>query len=90
MKYKIELSQAVIERTTLDIEAHSQEQAELIAQYIAENGKDPWDRRQIDVTWQADEVQSGPEVISCNEDETLAPDNTMPEHTEGLFAAERT
>jgi hypothetical protein len=88
MKFKIELSQTVIERATLDIEAHSQEQAELIAQYIAENGKDPWDRRTIEVTWGHDECVDGPEVISCQEDETLAPDNVMPEHTEGLFKAE--
>jgi hypothetical protein len=87
MKYAVELAQTVSESTTLYIEAHNMEQAELIAQYIAENGKDPWDRKLIEVTWRTDEIQSGAEVIGCEKSEAYPPCNTLPEHTEGLFAA---
>ncbi|HEY2245681.1 MAG TPA: hypothetical protein VGH47_15935 [Xanthobacteraceae bacterium] len=94
MKYEVELAQTVIESTTLYIEAHNQEQAELIAEYIAENGKDPWDRKRIEVTWQTIEVHGDIEVITCEQESAserlaLPPAcNTLPEHTEGLFADE--
>jgi hypothetical protein len=87
MKYKVDLSQTVIESTTLYIEAHNKEQAELIAEYIAQNGKDPWDRKFVEVFWRYGEIQSEAEVISCEERETADPCNTVPEHTEGLWAA---
>jgi thymidylate synthase len=87
MKYKVDLVQTVTEVTTLVIEAHNEEQAELIAEYIATEGKDPWDRKFIDVTWRPDEVHDSAEMVACTEsDET--PCNTLPEHTEGLFADE--
>jgi hypothetical protein len=89
MKYVVDLVQTVSESTSLIIEAHNEDQAGLIAQYIAENGKDPWDRKPIEVTWRSAEVVDGADVISCQETVHDAC-NTMPEHTEGLFAAERT
>ena len=87
-KYQVDVSQTVHEGATLFVLAHSAEQAELITQYICENGKDPWDRKAIDVTWSATEVQGDAEVISCSEapEHIGVPCNTMPEHTEGLFA----
>ena len=84
-KYIVDLSQTVSERTTLYIQAHNHEQAELIAQYIAENGKDPWNRSFIDVQFTTDEVMDGPEVIACTEESELQTINVMPEHTEGLW-----
>lgn len=83
--YLIELKQDVTESTMLTVQAHSEEQAELIAQWIAENGKDPGDRSFIDVTWSPDEVRDGPEVISCHQHDAGAPCNHMPEHTAGLW-----
>ena len=88
MKYAVQLAQTVIETTTLFIEAHNERQAELIAQYIAENGKDPWDRKPIDVTWEADEVRDSGDVLLCEERPDAWPCNTLPEHTEGLWKQE--
>jgi hypothetical protein len=88
MKYEVDLVQTVSESTRLYVEAHNQEQAELIAQYIAENGKDPWDRLPVDVTWRPDRVVDDAAVISCEvamEGVGIAC-NTLPEHTEGLFS----
>ena len=88
MKYAVRLAQTVIETTTLFVEAHNEDQAELIAQYIVENGKDPYDRKFIEVVWRADEVRDQ-DVLACAEfaDDTPCC-NTMPEHAEGLFKDE--
>ena len=90
MKFRIGVARTVTEYATIHVEAHSQEQAELIAQYIAVNGKDPWDRTRIDVEWESGEMHDVPEIAWCTEDEDVTPDNTKPKHTEGLWApAER-
>jgi hypothetical protein len=86
--YRLELNQTVLETTVLYVQAHSQEQAELIAEYIAKNGKDPLDRKFVDVTWDTEEINTSPHVYDCEEDNGHAPCNTMPEHTEGLFKQE--
>lgn len=83
--YKVDLTQTVHERATLYVQAHSNDQAEQIAQYIAENGKDPWDRHFIDVEFTTDEVTDGPEVLHSTELLDVQPCNHMPEHTHGLW-----
>lgn len=86
-KYKVDLTQSVNESLTLYVQAHNPEQAEDIAQYIAESGKDPWDRHLINVDFIVDDIRHGPEVVSCDEIlEDAEPCNIMPEHTEGLWA----
>lgn len=84
--FTVDLVQTINESTTLYVQAHNAEQAEAIAKYIAENGKDPWDRKAIDVTFRSDDVASGPEVVACTETQAEAC-NTMPEHTEGLWGS---
>lgn len=86
--YKVDLSQTVTETTTLYVQAHSEEQAELIALYIAENGKDPWDRSFVGVDFITGDIADGPTVRKSTEATGAVPCNKMPEHTEGLFKAE--
>jgi hypothetical protein len=86
--YRVDLNETVLQTTVLYVQAHSEEQAKLIAEYIAENGKDPWDRTFVDVTWDTDEIETSPHAYECEKSDFREPVNTMPEHTEGLFSNE--
>ena len=59
MKFKVDIVQAVLESATIHVEAHSPEEAGLMAQYIAGDGRSPWERRFVDVSWRSSEAGDG-------------------------------
>jgi hypothetical protein len=67
MKYKVNLLQLVTERTTLYVEAPDAEQAKSIAEYMAQNGKDPATRKFVAVDWEPVEIKDEAWAVACEE-----------------------
>lgn len=70
-KFKVDLAQTVHERTTLYIDADSEELAEQTALNIARGVIEPQTLQETP-DWRCDEVQEEAEVIACQEAHSLA------------------
>jgi hypothetical protein len=67
MKYTVNLARVVTEAATLYIEAPNAEEAKSIAEYIAQNGKDPATRKPVAVDWEPAGIKEEAWTVACEE-----------------------